>query len=942
MCPENRIAEKAPEVAPERYREIKYRHSRDFVEIVRKLRASLLISTYQAGKLVAVGIDEAGLRISMHSFDRAMGIALHPTRIAVGSREAVWLLNNAQEFAPRLEPEGRYDACYLTRQAFVTGNIHSHEMAWVDDELWVVNTLFSCLSTLHDDFSFVARWRPPFISELAAQDRCHLNGLAIEAGRAKYVTVMAASDEPAGWRATKATSGRILEFDTGQTVSEGLSMPHSPRVYGGRLWVLNSGRGALELVDPKNGNRETVSLFPGYTRGLAFHGDFAFVGMSRIRETAVFGGVPIAEYRDELRCAVAVVRVSSGATVAYLEFETGVEEIFDVQVLGGTRCVSVTGPSPTQDDAQPVWVVPRPGQLPTGGLRASVAGAASSRTLPQPLSHADVAGLALLGRSYHQQGRFAEAVNTLQQVVAARPDSAESHNNLGNALQDFGRQDLAIESYHRAIAVQATFAAPHQNLGYMLLGMGKLDDGVKHLRQAQTLQPNQVNRVMLATALPVIYASLDDLQQRRRQMESAVQLLIDENVQVDATRSLLPTNFSAAYQGYNDRDLQCNLGRIYRAPDLVQPGAARARGDRIRVGFLSSHFRNHTIGRLNLGRISRLDRQRFEVVVIAAGHHRDNMSQRFRAVADEYIEILEPVENARRQVASLALDVLLFADVGMNSLTYTLAHSRMAPVQCVTWGHPVTTGSASIDYFISSSLLETPQADDHYTERLVRLANLGTYYERPVRGPKRTRESFGLDDNRHLYFCPQTLFKFHPDFDPLLAEILSRDPLGDLVLIEGRQPFWKQLLEHRFVGSLGSNTSRVRFLPPQPHADFLELNALADVLLDPIHFGGGNTSYEGLAVGTPIVTLPGPFLRSRITLALYRKMGMADCIAHTSEMFVDLAVRLGTDPSFRGAMSEKINLLHGALYEDDAEVRELERFLQWAAGDNRTSWSPGS
>ena len=340
------------------HREVKYRHSREFLPLLERLEASLLVSTYQAGKLVKVGVHAGQLIISMHNFEQAMGMAVHPRQIAVGSRGMVWLLQNAAELAQRLEPAGRYDACYLARKALVTGNIQGHEMAWVDDELWVVNTSFSCLCTLSEQHSFVPRWQPPFITALEAIDRCHLNGLALQDGRPKYVTAMAESNEPAGWRPTKATSGCVVDVATGEIVTRGLAMPHSPRVHGGRLLVLNSGFGSLEIVDLQTAKRTGIALMPGYTRGLAFCGDYAFVGLSRIRETAVFGGVPIAEHRDKLRCGVAVVDLTSGQSVAYLEFQTGVEEIFDVQIVPGARCPSLTGPFPLQDAAEDVWVVP--------------------------------------------------------------------------------------------------------------------------------------------------------------------------------------------------------------------------------------------------------------------------------------------------------------------------------------------------------------------------------------------------------------------------------------------------------------------------------------------------------------------------------------------------------------------------------------------------------
>jgi protein O-GlcNAc transferase len=240
----------------------------------------------------------------------------------------------------------------------------------------------------------------------------------------------------------------------------------------------------------------------------------------------------------------------------------------------------------------------------------------------------------------------------------------------------------------------------------------------------------------------------------------------------------------------------------------------------------------------------------------------DPMAQAFQQAADRFVPAPREPAAARRAIAELGLDILVFADVGMDTLTQTLAYSRMAPVQCVTWGHPDTTGSPAIDYFVSSRLLEPDEADDHYSERLVRLPNLGVYYARPrLSGHPRNREFFGLDPNRHVYLCPQTLFKFHPEYDGVLRGILEADPRGDLVVPEGRVPAWTRRLRQRWARTLPDADRRVRFVPAQPNADFLHLLAQADVMLDPFPFGGGNTSYEAFAVGTPVVTKPGQFLR---------------------------------------------------------------------------------
>ncbi len=359
-----RARETADAAAPQRAdvpatREVCHEYTPTFPALLNQLGVSLLVSTYQAGKVVAVGVARGELTLEYHNFERAMGMAVRPDCIAVGARAQVWFLRGAADLAARVEPAGRHDACFLTRSSHFTGEVQAHELAWAGDELWFVNTAFGCLCTLDGRHSFVPRWWPPFLTSLAAEDRCHLNGLAMEGGRPKYVTALAETDTPQGWRAGKAHSGCLIDVASGQTVARGFAMPHSPRVHGGRVWMLHSGAGQLVLVDPASGKAETVTELPGYTRGLALYDRFAFVGLSKIRETSTFGGMPIAARRPELKCGVGVVDLGTGRLAAHLEFMTGVEEIFDVQVLPGARCPVLSGPYPTLDGAAPVWVVPQ-------------------------------------------------------------------------------------------------------------------------------------------------------------------------------------------------------------------------------------------------------------------------------------------------------------------------------------------------------------------------------------------------------------------------------------------------------------------------------------------------------------------------------------------------------------------------------------------------------
>jgi uncharacterized protein (TIGR03032 family) len=341
-------------------REIRYRHTPSFADLLQRLGCSLLVSTYQAGKLVAIGVADGKLHFSFHNFDAAMGVAASPARLAVGTKRSVWFLDSHDDLASTLPPPGKFDRCYVARRSHVTGGIHCHELAWgAGGELWMVNTLFSCLVTLDDNHSFVPRWRPPFISELAAEDRCHLNGLAMRDGRPALVTILAPSNAAAGWRAAKQWSGCILDVASGAPVLHGLAMPHSPRLNGDRFWVLNSGCGTLEAIDQRSGQRDVVERFPGYTRGLAFCGNVAFVGLSKIRETAVFGGLPIAESATALVCGVGAVDLATGATIATFQFDTGVDEIFDVQVIPNTRSPYITGPQHVDEGNDDIWIVPK-------------------------------------------------------------------------------------------------------------------------------------------------------------------------------------------------------------------------------------------------------------------------------------------------------------------------------------------------------------------------------------------------------------------------------------------------------------------------------------------------------------------------------------------------------------------------------------------------------
>jgi uncharacterized protein (TIGR03032 family) len=308
-------------------------YTQSLPQLLDRLGGTLLVSTYQSGRLIAVRADGASLNTHFRAFPSPMGIAVGRDVLALGTQRHVWEYRNQPEVGRKLPPPGRHDACFLPRTAHITGDIRIHELAFGTDGLWIVNTRFSCLCGLDGEHSFVPRWRPPFVSGLAPDDRCHLNGLAMVDGRPRYLTALGATDAPQGWREAKAHGGVLLDWPSGEIVARGLSMPHSPRWYQDKLWVLESGKGEIGVVDLATGKVQTVAQLPGFTRGLAFAGPYALVGLSQVRESNIFGGIPLTERVQEKLCGVWLIDTRSGQIAGFLRFEGLVQEIFDLQLL---------------------------------------------------------------------------------------------------------------------------------------------------------------------------------------------------------------------------------------------------------------------------------------------------------------------------------------------------------------------------------------------------------------------------------------------------------------------------------------------------------------------------------------------------------------------------------------------------------------------------------
>jgi predicted O-linked N-acetylglucosamine transferase (SPINDLY family) len=540
-----------------------------------------------------------------------------------------------------------------------------------------------------------------------------------------------------------------------------------------------------------------------------------------------------------------------------------------------------------------------------------------------------------VGMALYAQARLEPAAEQFELALRAEPQFASAHVNLGNVLIDRGQMDAALGHYREAVRL-----APRDATAWLALAIALEDDGhdaeaLASYERAYALEPGDGIRIKIATALPMYPASNEEIDALRARLARNLDALLAAPLRLrDPVREVGQTPFLLPYQGRNDRALQAKLAAVYAhaCPELlyVAPHCRPARPLRARrrVGFASRYFTAHSVGIWYNRLIALLAAEPdLEVVLIDLGGMAD---AGLRAACARTVVPPQDLAGARAAIAAEELDILVYADIGMDPFGYFLAFSRLAPVQCATFGHPETSGIRSIDYFLSSALFEREDAQAHYNERLVRLNALPLYIPRPqAPAAPKTRAQLGLPQDRTLYACPMMLHKFHPDFDAAMAAILRRDPRAEIVLFrDGRFPHRHQSLLRRFGAAHADVAGRLRFLPWASLEDLLSIILVSDVAIDTFHFSAGTTAFFVLAFGTPLVTLPADFARGRPTYGCYLKMGMPDCVASSPEDYVERAVRIGTDPALRAALSRRILETCGTLYADPAAVTEFAAFLR--------------
>ena len=584
--------------------------------------------------------------------------------------------------------------------------------------------------------------------------------------------------------------------------------------------------------------------------------------------------------------------------------------------------------------------------------------------------------------------QFADALASARRAAEIQPDYAHAHHLIGNALVMTGNTIAAEASLRTAIRLKPDFAEASLLLAKTFTKLKRTDEAEQVCRQALSLSPLRhelwaalgdiaAERDQLAEALgayqralelrpndlstttraalllPNIYANESHLNASRERYSQGIAHLhanadaLAQSLQPQRFGDAIANSFLLAYQGRDDKVLQRDYAdfvakiAVYALPGEPRelPRNAVPPQRRIRLGFCSRFFYRSTAGNYFASWITDLDRSVFEIYLYHTHIVDDDLTRRLRAAADHFVQAEESFSQMLGKIRSDNLDILVYPEIGMDRTVYLLSAMRLAPIQVCGWGHPVTPGHRTIDYYFSCEAMEPPDAQAHYNEQLRMLPGIGTRYERPRLSPEvsvKTRADYQLPDDATLYLFPQSLFKVHPANDRLLVKAMANDPRGVLVMFAGQNSFVTQKfvarLSHAFAELGITAQGRVKILPGVGHDDYKRINQLCDLMLDTLHWSGGNTSLDALAMGLPIVTLPGEFMRGRQTMGMLTLMGVEELIAQSEEDYLTIALRLGTDRPFRDDISRRILDNAARIFDDTEPPRAVGRILAELAG----------
>jgi predicted O-linked N-acetylglucosamine transferase (SPINDLY family) len=538
-----------------------------------------------------------------------------------------------------------------------------------------------------------------------------------------------------------------------------------------------------------------------------------------------------------------------------------------------------------------------------------------------------------LGNACKSLKRLNEAVEAYLETLERDPDFVPALYQLGNAYRQLLDFDSAKKCYERVLQRKPGDLTVLIALGNVLKEQDDPVGAAAAYKQVIRHMPGDpLWELWLATLCPMVFHSGVGIDQYRAglllRLEEVATRKVALSAEVIADQGC-PPPYNLQFHGRDNRAIKEAYARIFDSR-LVDAGFDRwwLRAGKPRVGFVVTDGHEGVFLRYLRGLWERMDRREFEPVVICSAGGQQRLLTQVPADLFETFVIPSRFDQIVKRVREGRFAVLYHWEIGSDVTNYFLPFFRLAPVQCTGAGLPDTSGVPAVDYFLSSDVCEPPRAERGYSERLIRSTSVLTWQSR-MSGTGSTRNSdINASKSAHVYLCPHKIEKFHPDFDGLLGDILRKDPHGTIVIPQDRHGYAARKLKHRLQLGLPHVADRIRFVPYQSLSGYLNLIESADVLLDPIYYGGGLTSFDGLSLNKPIVTLPGNFLRGRFTLGFYRTMGVDECIAANPEDYVTRAIRLGTDLEWRRHVTERIQRTSGLLFESEEAVTQFDRILK--------------
>ena len=549
-----------------------------------------------------------------------------------------------------------------------------------------------------------------------------------------------------------------------------------------------------------------------------------------------------------------------------------------------------------------------------------------------------------LGNTLKELGEHQKAMSCYEKAIQINPNHVDAHNNLGIVLKELGEHQKAMSCYEKAIQINPNYAGAHNNLGNTLKELGEHQKAMSYYEKVIQIEPDNLTSHWLSmNTFPVIYKNLKEIDHYRKRFENGIKKinqLLDTQSQytkkqlINAINS--STNFYLHYQGRDVLELQQHYAHlIERITQKIYQEFHKERKKNIssqymKIGFVSSFFRNYTVSKLFKNWTLKLDQKYFKRFVYYGDNKFDHITNEIKQNVDHFFSHTD-VDQLINQISQDNLDVLIYLDIGVTPKIQILSSLRLAPIQCNTWGHPVTSGFKNIDYYFSSELMESQNSQKHYSEKLITLPGLGINYDFPnlsnIKKPNILNKS-----NATIFLNLQSLFKLLPQDDHIYLDILKKHSNCCFWFLHGMNnsitSIFKERISKLFQKEGYAFEKYSYFHPRCSLEEFLGLIEESDIILDSFNWSGGNTSLEAISLNKPIVTCPSGFMRGRHTYGILKILDIEETIASSKKKYIEIAVKLAGDINFRNSIVNKIKKHKNKLFNDDKPVRFLEDVIR--------------